>query len=144
MHEHDHAHEFHSHDEEDHVHVHDNTDGIHKHECQHHLHKPVWHDFEDEAFDMNSEMSYNEQMELYRDTSLKSKMLSEPWRPMRVKYVYDYLTGFPHSKINFLKRDLLEPTRSLWSRLLKVKRNPQGVRSSSSSCYKINGISGGT
>jgi hypothetical protein len=54
---------------------------------------------------------------------------------MRVKFDYSLLTSVEWKE--FIKTDLMEPIREVFSHMLSVKRNPEGVKSRWSFCRKI-------
>jgi hypothetical protein len=85
---------------------------IHHHQCVHDKGPPlpVWHDFEEEVYDSTSELTKIEQIENYRDSSLKRTLLQAPWKPMRIKYNYNGLRG-DATQVRFLKNEILEPSR---------------------------------
>lgn len=53
--------------------------------------------------------------------------MNNPYRNFRIKFEYAF-TNIPQAHRQFLKLDLLEPVRHYFAEMLKVKRNPDGVK----------------
>jgi hypothetical protein len=54
---------------------------------------------------------------------------------MRVKFDYSLLTSVEWK--DFIKTELMEPIREVFSHMLSVKRNPEGVKSRWNFCREI-------
>ena len=61
--------------------------------------------------------------------------MSQEWQSMRVKFDYSLLTSELWK--DFIKTDLMEPIREVYSHMLSVKRNPEGVKSRWNFCREI-------
>jgi hypothetical protein len=85
----------------------------------------------------NPDMTMEEHLESYRDNTLKSTLLAAPWESLRVLFDYRHLDMSSATKTerDFIVQELMEPLRSYFDSILKIKRNPAGTVLPAGSCF---------